>query len=390
MLGPEKLPYGSLGAYANAVSAQYDLNSRETAQFLVDAIPAEALPVIARETYAQTAKLSDAAEDPGYYGALESMAWADTLEVKYRRYSRATSLLGATVGSAVGIVAQTTRYYNSTSTTAESVVPVQYEFLDVAADVSLIFGPILAAGVVGAWVGKKDAPKIMKDVARGVVRRKKESQSTGMLGDSADVSLPLLPEEMNLTAASPATPEGHPEAISELRLYDAARRCANRRGCEDEEKYADFLIADMPTGELNSLLLETKKRLVRVLSDDESFSPQDPIYTGMLRDLQIARSITKRRIEAGRALMRVGRGIGYIGLAGYASFMLSGTPVNTDLAETLSYADVLSDCVSSVFGFAIYGYIGGGILETQRNFLARSRSKRQVDHVLNDLKTKKD
>lgn len=383
MSGPEEIPYGTLGAYANAISAQHNLSQWQTLQFVIDKIPAKALSRVSQETYAQTAALSDKPESPDYFGALESIAWADKIEDKYRAYVAVTGLGGALLGGTVGVAAHSAYIYNSypDTYTEQPVLQEDDSFLDAAATAGLVVAPILAAGIVGAYVAKRYAPKMMKLVARETVKYVKASETDSVV-DAPDAEMSLVPEDVASSDAQSHTPSGsYLESVEERLPYRIAKKWANFRGCDDEQKYADFLMAEMPTAEISELISQTKARYAAVLTDRDAYSLQDPKYTHLLHDMHMVRAIANRRLEAQKTLEKAYRGVGYLGALSILGFQVSSVAeagVNLFTAP-IPYSTVLFLCTQLAATTASMGQLLSVGFAKKTSFLTRQRSKQVAD-----------
>ena len=113
--GPEEVPYELLGPYANAAAVAHDLDEHERLHYLIAKIPASELTTVSERTYARTARFADDPESPDYYGALESIAWADRIDRSLRDHRIFLGGLGVVTGGAVGAVADAAYLYQSST-----------------------------------------------------------------------------------------------------------------------------------------------------------------------------------------------------------------------------------------------------------------------------------
>lgn len=383
MAGPEEIPYGSLGSYANAVSTQYNLSNRQIVHFLINEIPAKSLPGVSREAYSQTATLGDTPESPQYHEALGNILWAANIDIKRRKYADALGIVGATVGGGAGLAVQSVLTYNSyIDGLAGTVAPAEIDdsFSTVTTELSLTTAPVLAAGIIGAYAAKKCSPRVMKAVARRAVNRIKAS---GVQPDVDDLpaAIPVSPGEINRDVVWHITSDfgNHLETVDDGQLYQIAKRWANQRGCYDEQKYADFLVAEMPATEVTSLVVQTKVRLATAVTDRSELLRQDPRYASLLQDMQVANAITNGRIETNNTLKKAYRFIGYLGVMSFFGFQVSGTAEAVDLSEPpLSYEEMLSILAMLTISMGTTGRFLSDMFANKTNYLTRLWSKRQA------------
>lgn len=332
-MGPEEIPYGSLGACADALSTTLDLSDWQTRQLLIHRIPTEDIPLLSQKVYTDTNKLSNNPASSGYHGALRSIKWADTIDEDYRLQARAAGVLGAGIGGTVGIVGNSIPFHDymtfSTTTTPEDV-----SFASVASATAFMIGPALALGAIGAYVAKKYTPKLMKLTASPVARAVKASAY------HTDTE---IPEGKDLVATVPlkrkkpyqgAIPKDHPENIEEPSLYNTAKKWANHAGCTDEQKYADFLLADMQPGEVIALVGRTKERFAKTMADNADLKNPDLRYATLLQDMQMARMVTTRRDEVQSMLKKVSRGATYAGTLAVVSGVATSGLVEAETATS--------------------------------------------------------
>jgi len=377
MLGPEAVPYGSIGTYANTLSATYNLSAWQTKHMLVNEIPKHDLRTVGRHIYEQTAPIADTPEVPEYYGALESIAWADKLNTGNRRYSKLVGGLGTGIGGAVAIGAESIFLYSQApaevSTTAHN-----YTFIEAAESVATLAAPVIITGIVGTYLGKRFASTARKAFARAVAQRVYQAQEDPdrLVPDATD--FPDIDVAAIRIARKTQLPTGsHMERVANTQLYPTAKRWANLSGCDDRQQYANFLLADMPPRELTKLIVQTKKFHQDILDGTIDPSPQDPRYANLLHDLHIANDVLQSRTDTRNGLKKAYRGLGYLGALTYMA--ASATSAESSGEHTAITYPLILQLVGSVSLLpAAAGSLAADLFSRRVDGFTRLRAKRAV------------
>lgn len=383
MIGPEAVPYGSIGTYADALSTRYNLSAWQTKHLLIDEIPKEDLPTVDQSIYDQTSGLADVSEDPNYYGALQSVAWADKLDTGHRRYSTLTGAIGAGTGGAIAVAAESVYVYNRASSAAETAAtqPTPTEqnigLIESAWYAGMLIAPVVIIGVIGTYMGKKLSPNLRKAVARRIAKRIHRADADPEQSAPDFVELPDLDSATLRVARKTSFPTGsHLESVTEALLYPTARRWANNSGCFDKQQYAKFITAEMPPDELTKMVVQTKRLHQDFLAGRVKLSSDDPRYIHLLHNMRMVRDITQLRAETRAASTKAYRGIGYIGILSYAAFQIASEETTDTSNSELTYAAVLQALAGMAALTGAVGSCAADLLSRKTDTLTRWRAKR--------------
>jgi hypothetical protein len=384
MLGPEAVPYGSIGAYANALSVNCHLSDWQTRQFLIDDIPREDLSTIGAQVYKQTAALADKPGSAGYHGALESIVWGDKVDTSYRRYSTFTGVIGAGIGSSMAVAVEADFTHNAylesnDAVTEQPASPEQGEsFIEAAAATGALLTPILVAGVAGACMGKKAGPRLLKAVTHYITKRIKATQA------DPDMRVPDFPdltyrdaEAKKFDRESQTLPGSYLERVDETQPYVTAKKWATYEGCTDERHYADFLLAYLPPGDVRKMVQRTKKRHKEVVASKGELTPEDPRYANLLHDMLMVEDITQRCAETHTTFRRIGRGLGCLAALGFITYAQRNGESTPDMTP-ISYGRALFVLSMNSLLLATWGYSLGELSLRGTDYITQRRSRRRI------------
>lgn len=394
MLGPEAIPYGSIGSYADTLSKTHDLSPQQTMQLLINDIPRRDLGTVCQQVYEQTAPLADKPDDPGYHAALKSVAWGRRLESNRRLSAASAGEIGAIIGGTIGTAAEAAYGYHSyneglKTATAQPSSPAEgaSTYIEDVGFLGSVIAPVLVAGAIGAAVGRRFGPQWATFQARRDTKRilaaKADPTKTApkhLAFEDMSTMEKIAETRYRNRAAREQLEDSSSAKDDEPALpYQTAKAAAHANGCKDEQQYADFLLANTPPKEVTQMLWETKSRLRGIVAGTGELTPQDPAYGSLMHDIQIVDEITQRRSEAAKPLRRLYTALGYIGTLCY---MASPTLEATDIAYTnIPYSIFFAGIgVGSVLT-GLVGRTSGMLLPKRADVISQKRAQRRLARV---------